>query len=50
MLQQQVWHNYSFDSHVLSNHNIKTGGFVGDTMHMARLYDSTRDDKGKNEK
>lgn len=39
---KKVWHNYSFDRHVLTNHNIVPGGFAGDTMHMARLVDSSR--------
>eukprot|EP00808_Paulinella_micropora_P007425 g4781.t1 len=38
----KVWHNYSFDKHVLSNHNINCQGFGGDTMHMARLWDAAR--------
>jgi hypothetical protein len=36
-----VWHNYSFDAHVLENYGITTGGLAGDTMHMARLWDSS---------
>lgn len=38
----KVWHNYAFDRHVLANHGIVTRGFGGDTMHMARLVDSSR--------
>lgn len=38
----KVWHNYSFDRHVLYNHGIHVKGFGGDTMHMARLADSAR--------
>ncbi|PXF42329.1 DNA polymerase I A, chloroplastic/mitochondrial [Gracilariopsis chorda] len=38
---QKVWHNYSFDRHVLANHGIALRGFAGDTMHMARLADSS---------
>lgn len=38
----KVWHNYSFDRHVLANMNIHCKGFAGDTMHMARLLDSSR--------
>lgn len=38
-----MWHNYSFDRHVLSNHDIHCRGFGGDTMHMARLENSARD-------
>ncbi|URE30153.1 PolI-like DNA polymerase [Musa troglodytarum] len=37
-----VWHNYSFDSHVLGNCDIKLSGFHADTMHLARLFDSSR--------
>eukprot|EP01130_Rhizamoeba_saxonica_P017517 TRINITY_DN8511_c0_g1_i1.p1 TRINITY_DN8511_c0_g1~~TRINITY_DN8511_c0_g1_i1.p1 ORF type:complete len:1104 (+),score=277.35 TRINITY_DN8511_c0_g1_i1:11-3322(+) len=39
---KKVWHNYSFDKHVLSNHNISLKGFGGDTIHMARLWDASR--------
>ena len=38
----QVWHNYSFDKHVFENHGIVPRGFGGDTMHMARLWNSSR--------
>jgi DNA polymerase I len=38
----KVWHNYSFDRHVLNNHGINVAGFGGDTMHMARLVDTSR--------
>ena len=38
----QVWHNYSFDRHVLERHGLAMRGFGGDTMHMARLWDSSR--------
>ncbi len=38
----KVWHNYSFDKHVLYNHGIHTRGFGGDTMHMARIANSSR--------
>ncbi len=40
--QSKVWHNYAFDRAVLYNHDIDTKGFGGDTMHMARLWDSSR--------
>jgi DNA polymerase-1 len=40
---KKVWHNYSFDRHVMYNHGINVKGFGGDTMHMARLYDSSRE-------
>ncbi|XP_062192377.1 DNA polymerase I A, chloroplastic-like isoform X2 [Phragmites australis] len=39
---KKVWHNYSFDSHVIENHGIKVDGFHADTMHLARLWDSSR--------
>ncbi len=39
---KKCWHNYSFDRHVLANHGIHTQGFHGDTMHMARLFDTSR--------
>lgn len=40
---QKVWHNYGFDRHVMENEGIRCGGFAGDTMHMARLWDTSRD-------
>jgi hypothetical protein len=40
---QKVWHNYGFDRHVMYNEGIDCRGFAGDTMHMARLWDSSRD-------
>ena len=43
---KKVWHNYSFDRHVLHNHGIDCRGFAADTMHMARLWDSSRQGKG----
>ncbi|GMH39050.1 hypothetical protein BSKO_06948 [Bryopsis sp. KO-2023] len=44
----KCWHNYGFDRHVLSNppFNMHCNGFAGDTMHMARLWDSSRKIKG----
>ena len=40
---KKVWHNYSFDRHVIENHGgIKLAGFAADTMHMARLWNSNR--------
>jgi len=41
--QKKVWHNYGFDRHVMFNEGIDVQGFAGDTMHMARLADSSRD-------
>ena len=37
-----VWHNYGFDRHVMWNEGIDVRGFKGDTMHMARLEDTSR--------
>lgn len=39
---KKVWHNYGFDRHVIENMKMELNGFGGDTMHMARLYDSSR--------
>eukprot|EP01035_Chromulina_nebulosa_P017260 gene17260-22791_t len=46
---KKVWHNYGFDRHVMFNAGIDCKGFVGDTMHMARLLDTAREkaDGGK---
>ena len=42
----KAWHNYSFDRHVMHNmHRLDCQGLAGDTMHMARLWSSSR--KGK---
>ncbi len=45
---RKVWHNYGFDRHVLYNtwgdqerRRINCLGFGGDTMHMARLWDTS---------
>lgn len=38
----KVWHNVGFDRHVFFNHGIDVKGFGGDTMQMARLWDSSR--------
>ncbi|KAJ0264574.1 DNA polymerase I B [Hirschfeldia incana] len=43
---KKVWHNYSFDNHIIRNYGIKLSGFHGDTMHMARLWDSSRRTSG----
>ena len=40
--RKKVWHNYGFDRHVFYNHGIDVGGFAADTMHMARLFDSSK--------
>eukprot|EP01133_Synstelium_polycarpum_P001196 gene1196-1378_t len=42
----KVWHNYSFDRHILGNHGICVEGFGGDTIHMARLWDAARNGRG----
>ena len=39
---KKVWHNYGFDRHIMFNEEIDCKGFAGDTMHMARLEDSSR--------
>jgi hypothetical protein len=38
---RKVWHNFSFDAHILMNYGIRPYGLGGDTMHMARLWDSS---------
>ena len=38
----KVWHNYGFDRHIMWNEGIDVKGFGGDTMHMARLQDTSR--------
>ncbi|KAI6687469.1 hypothetical protein NL676_024297 [Syzygium grande] len=43
---KKVWHNYSFDNHVIENYGIKVSGFHADTMHMARLWNSSRRTEG----
>uniref|UniRef100_A0A0E0MPY5 DNA-directed DNA polymerase n=1 Tax=Oryza punctata TaxID=4537 RepID=A0A0E0MPY5_ORYPU len=43
---KKVWHNYSSDCHVIENYGIKVAGFHADTMHLARLWDSSRKDDG----
>ncbi|KAJ7554012.1 hypothetical protein O6H91_06G122400 [Diphasiastrum complanatum] len=39
---KKVWHNFSFDRHILANHGIRVSGFHADTIHLARLWDSAR--------
>uniref|UniRef100_A0A061RMH8 DNA polymerase I n=2 Tax=Tetraselmis sp. GSL018 TaxID=582737 RepID=A0A061RMH8_9CHLO len=39
---KKVWHNFSFDRHVLNNHGIDCQGLEADTIHMARLFDASR--------
>ncbi|XP_058220038.1 DNA polymerase I A, chloroplastic/mitochondrial-like [Rhododendron vialii] len=43
---KKVWHNYSFDNHIIENYGFKVSGFHADTMHMARLWDSSRQTEG----
>ncbi|CAD8076713.1 unnamed protein product [Paramecium primaurelia] len=38
----KIWHNYGFDKHIFGNHGINVKGFFGDTMHMARLLDPSK--------
>ena len=44
----KVWHHYAFDRHVLHNWPclVNTRGLGGDTMHMARLWDTARSKGG----
>lgn len=42
---KKCWHNYGFDRHLFFNHGIDMKGFGGDTMHMARLFDSSKGPK-----
>eukprot|EP00927_Polykrikos_kofoidii_P024115 TRINITY_DN2199_c0_g1_i2.p1 TRINITY_DN2199_c0_g1~~TRINITY_DN2199_c0_g1_i2.p1 ORF type:complete len:1037 (+),score=143.03 TRINITY_DN2199_c0_g1_i2:53-3112(+) len=37
---QKIFHNFSFDAHLLRRHCITVKGFHADTLHMARLYDT----------
>ncbi len=39
---KKIYHHYSFDHHVLVQSGITPRGFGGDTMQMARLWDSSR--------
>jgi len=41
-VHKKVWHNYGFDRHVLFNEGIDVQGLGADTMHMARLWDTSR--------
>ncbi|KAM7250748.1 hypothetical protein ACFE04_022631 [Oxalis oulophora] len=43
---KKVWHNYSFDAHIVENSGLKLSGFHADTMHMARLWNSSRKSNG----
>lgn len=37
---KKVFHNYSFDAHMLARHQITIRGFWADTLHLARLVDT----------
>jgi DNA polymerase I-like protein with 3'-5' exonuclease and polymerase domains len=37
----KVFHNYSFDRHMLRRHNVRVNGFHADTMHMARVWNTS---------
>ncbi|KAK3424133.1 hypothetical protein EUGRSUZ_F00930 [Eucalyptus grandis] len=39
---KKVWYNCSFDSHIIENYGVEVSGFHADTMHMARLWNSSR--------
>jgi hypothetical protein len=43
---KKIWHNYGFDRHIMWNEGIDCRGFGGDTMHMARLQDTSRSREG----
>ena len=38
---KKVYHNYSFDHHAMRNSGLLVNGFHADTIHMARLYDTS---------
>ena len=42
----KVWHNYGFDRHVMEKAGIQCRGFGADTLHISRLWDSSRKGKG----
>ena len=42
----KVWHNYAFDRAQLARHGIAADGLAGDTLHMARLWNSSRKLRG----
>ncbi|CAL4893473.1 unnamed protein product [Urochloa decumbens] len=44
---KKVWHNYSSDSHAIKKYGIKVAGFHADTMHLARLWDSSIKNDGE---
>lgn len=38
---RKVFHNYSFDRHLMERHGIELKGFLADTLHLARLIDTS---------
>jgi DNA polymerase-1 len=38
---KKVFHNYSFDRHLLARHDIRLRGFHADTLHLARLSNTS---------
>jgi len=38
---RKVFHNYNFERHVLARHGIRLEGLFGDTVRMARLWDTS---------
>mmetsp|Transcript_4085 Transcript_4085/g.8767 ORF Transcript_4085/g.8767 Transcript_4085/m.8767 type:complete len:940 (-) Transcript_4085:147-2966(-) len=38
---RKVFHNYNFERHLFSRHGIEVQGFLGDTLRMARLWDTS---------
>ncbi|XP_059442171.1 DNA polymerase I A, chloroplastic/mitochondrial-like, partial [Corylus avellana] len=43
---KKVWHNYSFDNHVIENYGLRLSGFHADIIHMAQLWHSSRQTEG----
>jgi DNA polymerase-1 len=41
---KKVWHDFGLNRRVMSNEGIAVQGFHSDTMFMARLWDSSRDE------
>ena len=39
---KKIFHNYSFDRHMLKREGIQIRGLQADTLHMARLWDTSR--------
>jgi len=38
---QKIFHNYSFDRHLLGHHGVRVRGLHADTLHLARLHDTS---------